>query len=178
MGQARSLRGRHRDRDPSGLRGGGIRRRAHGWTRRAGESPSDPSPGEMTIRNHTTKEIRTMRFFMYTLGDENVPLPPPTPELFVEMGAFMEEATKSGALIETGGFAPSALGAKVALADGKFSVTDGPFSEAKELIGGWALCELSSKEEAIDYAKRFLKIVGGGESRIRQVFGPEDGAPR
>src|SRR5438552_6055812 len=94
------------------------------------------------------------------------------------MGAFMEEATKSGALIETGGFAPSALGAKVALADGKFSVTDGPFSEAKELIGGWALCELSSKEEAIDYAKRFLKIVGGGESRIRQVFGPEDGAPR
>ncbi len=110
-----------------------------------------------------------MRFFMYTLGDENVPMPPPTPELFAEMG---------GALIETGGFAPSALGAKVALADGKFSVTDGPFSEAKELIGGWALCELSSKEEAIDYAKRFLKIVGGGESRIRQVFGPEDGAPR
>jgi hypothetical protein len=119
-----------------------------------------------------------MRFFMYTLGDENVPMPPPTPELFAEMGAFMEEATKSGALIETGGFAPSALGAKVALTDGKFSVTDGPFSEAKELIGGWALCELSSKEEAIDYAKRFLKIVGGGESRIRQVFGPEDGAPR
>lgn len=119
-----------------------------------------------------------MRFFMYTLGDENVPMPPPTPELMAEMGAFMEEATKSGALIQTGGFAPSALGAKVSLADGTYSVTDGPFSEAKELIGGWALVEAASKEAAIDYAKRFLKIVGGGESHIRQVFGPEDGAPR
>jgi hypothetical protein len=119
-----------------------------------------------------------MRFFMYTLGDENIPMPPPTPELMGEMGAFMEEATKSGALIQTGGFAPSALGATVSLTDGRYSVTDGPFSEAKELIGGWALVEAPSKEAAIDYAKRFLKIVGGGESRIRQVFGPEDGAPR
>ncbi|MEA2632210.1 MAG: hypothetical protein QOE66_2429 [Chloroflexota bacterium] len=119
-----------------------------------------------------------MRFFMYTLGDENVPVPPPTPELMAEMGAFMEEATKSGALVNTGGFAPSALGAKVSLTDGTFSVTDGPFSEAKELIGGWAIVDAPSKEAAIDYAKRFLKIVGGGESYIRQVFGPEDGAPR
>jgi hypothetical protein len=119
-----------------------------------------------------------MRFFMYTLGDENVPLPPPTPELLEEMGAFMADAAKSGTLVETGGFAPSALGCKVALADGKYTVTDGPFSEAKELIGGWALVEVASKDEAIDQAKRFLKIVGGGESRIRQVFGPEDGAPR
>ena len=119
-----------------------------------------------------------MRFFMYTLGDENVPMPPPTPELMAEMGAFMEEATKSGALVNTGGFAPSALGAKVSLTNGAFSVTDGPFSEAKELIGGWAIVDAPSKEAAIDYAKRFLSIVGGGESRIRQVFGPEDGAPR
>jgi hypothetical protein len=119
-----------------------------------------------------------MRFFMYTLGDEAAPVPPPTPELMAEMGAFMEEATKSGALLATGGFGPSVLGAKVSLSNGSFSVTDGPFSEAKELIGGWALVEAASKEEAIDYAKRFLKIVGGGESRIRQVFGPEDGPPR
>ena len=119
-----------------------------------------------------------MRFFMYTLGDESIPMPPPTPQLFAEMGAFMEEATKSGALIETGGFAPTALGAKVSLTDGTFRVTDGPFSEAKELIGGWALVEAASKDEAIGWAKRFLTIVGGGESRIRQVFGPEDGAPR
>jgi hypothetical protein len=119
-----------------------------------------------------------MRFFMYTLGDESVPVPPPTPELFAEMGAFMEEATTSGALLATGGFGPTALGAKVSLTNGTYSVTDGPFAEAKELIGGWALVQAASKDEAIDWAKRFLKIVGGGESRIRQVFGPEDGAPR
>ena len=116
-----------------------------------------------------------MRFFMYTLGDESVPMPPPAPELMTEMGAFMAEATKSGALLATGGFGPSALGAKVDLANGTFTVTDGPFSEAKELIGGWALIEASSLDEAKGHAKRFLKIVGGGESRIRQVFGPEDG---
>jgi hypothetical protein len=119
-----------------------------------------------------------MRFFMYTLGDENVPMPPPTPELLTEMGKFMEEATRSGALVATGGFGPTALGAIVSLTDGAFSVTDGPFSEAKELIGGWALVEAASRDQAIEWAKRFLTIVGGGESRIRQVFGPEDGAPR
>ena len=119
-----------------------------------------------------------MKFFMYTLGDESIPMPPPTPELMAEMGAFMEDAFKSGALIQTGGFAPSAMGAKVDLANGAYTVTDGPFSEAKELIGGWALIEAASKEEAIGHAKRFLGIVGGGEARIRQVFGPEDGAPR
>ena len=119
-----------------------------------------------------------MRFFMYTLGDESIPMPPPTPELMEKMGAFMAEAQQSGALIQTGGFGPSVLGATVGLANGAFTVTDGPFSEAKELIGGWALVEVASKDEAIEYAKRFLGIVGGGESRIRQVFGPEDGAPR
>ncbi len=119
-----------------------------------------------------------MQFFMYTLGDESVPVPPPTPELLTEMGKFMEETTKSGALLATGGFGPSALGAKVSLSDGAFRVTDGPFSEAKELIGGWALVQAASRDEAIALAKRFLTIVGGGESRIRQVFGPEDGAPR
>ena len=119
-----------------------------------------------------------MRFFMYTLGDESIPMPPPTPELMAEMGAFMEDATRSGALIQTGGFAPSAMGAKVDLANGAYTVTDGPFSEAKELIGGYWVIQAASKEEAIGHAKRFLGIVGGGEARIRQVFGPEDGAPR
>lgn len=104
----------------------------------------------------------------------SIPVPPPTPELMAEMGAFMAEEAQSGHLIETGGFGPSALGAKVDYTGGAYTVTDGPFSEAKELIGGWALVRADSKEEAIDMAKRFLKIVGGGESRIRQVFGAED----
>jgi hypothetical protein len=113
-----------------------------------------------------------MRYFMYALGDENDPRlsAPPSPETMGEMGAFVEEAFKSGALIATGGFGHSATGMTVTLADGEFTVTDGPFAEAKELVGGWALVEAATKEDAVDWARRFLKIIGGGESRIRPVF--------
>ncbi len=111
-----------------------------------------------------------MRFLMYTLGDESVPIPPPTPELMTEMGAFVEEATKAGVLLATGGVAPTAMGARVSLRNGEFTVTDGPFAEAKELIGGWALCECRDKDEAIEWTKRFLAIVGEGESTVRPVF--------
>jgi hypothetical protein len=114
-----------------------------------------------------------MRFFAYTLGDESVPMPQPTPEGMAKMDAFVAEAVASGALLATGGLAPTADGVKVTYADGEFTVTDGPFAEAKELIGGWALMEVRDKDEAVERAKRFLEIVGGGESRIRQVFGPE-----
>jgi hypothetical protein len=118
-----------------------------------------------------------MKFFAYTLGDENVPIPPPTPEEMAVMGAFIQEAQQAGVLLDTGGLAPTSEGVKVRYADGKYTVTDGPFSEAKELIGGWALIEVASKDDAIGWAKRFLGIVGGGESRIRQVFGPDDFGP-
>ncbi len=119
-----------------------------------------------------------MRFLMYTLGDDSKPIPPPTPELMAEMGKFMDEATKAGVLLATGGMTPISQGTTVRYSNGKFTVTDGPYAESKELIGGWALVQVASKAEAIDWTKRFLKIAGGGESRIRQVFGPEDGAPR
>lgn len=115
-----------------------------------------------------------MRFFCYTLGDESVPMPPPDPDLMAKMDDFVSQATSEGWLVATGGMAPTAMGAKVELAGGEYTVTDGPFAEAKELIGGWALIDVSSKEQAIEVAKRFLSIVGSGESRIRQVFGPED----
>jgi len=115
-----------------------------------------------------------MRFFFYTLGDESVPTPPPTPELMEEMGRFVDEAMKNGSLIATGGMGPTALGAKVKRVGGEYTVTDGPFAEAKELIGGWALMELRDHDEAVEIAKRFLAIAGDGESRFRQVFGPGD----
>ena len=78
-----------------------------------------------------------MRFLMYTLGDDSVPMPPPTPELMAEMGKFMAEATQKGALLATGGMAPTSQGTTVRLSNGKFTVTDGPYAESKELIGGW-----------------------------------------
>jgi hypothetical protein len=73
-------------------------------------------------------------------------------------------------LLATEGCLPSALGARVRLAGGKFTVTDGPFTEAKELIGGFALIHARSKEEAIEHTRNFLKIAGDGETEIRQVY--------
>ncbi len=114
-----------------------------------------------------------MRFFGYTLGDESVPLAPPSEDVMVEMGAFMEEATKAGVLVATGGIAPSAMGAKISLKDGEFTVMDGPFTEAKELIGGWAMLECRDLDEAVEWAKRFVGVLGEGEVRVRPVFSPE-----
>jgi len=87
-----------------------------------------------------------------------------------EMGKLIEEMTKSGTLIATEGCLPSADGARVRLSKGKVSVVDGPFTESKELIAGFALIEAKSKAEAIELTKRFLKVAGDGESEIRQVY--------
>jgi hypothetical protein len=114
-----------------------------------------------------------MRFLGYTLGDETVPMPPPTPELMEEMETFIEEASKAGVIVATGGIAPTAMGAKISLHDGEFTVVDGPFTEAKELIGGWALMECRDLQEAIEWSKRFVSVLGEGEVRVRPVFGPD-----
>jgi len=97
-------------------------------------------------------------------------MPPPTPELMTEMGKFIEEAAKAGVLLATGGLAPVEEATKVIRSGGKFTVIDGPFAEAKELIGGWALMECRDKDEAIEWTKRFLALAGDGESTIRQVY--------
>ena len=111
-----------------------------------------------------------MRFLGYTLGDPSTPIPPPTPELMAEMGSFVEEATKAGVLLATGGVGPPAEATRVSYHDGEYTVIDGPFTEAKELIGGWAVMECRDKAEAIEWTKRFLAIVGEGESTIRPVY--------
>ena len=111
-----------------------------------------------------------MRFFGYTLGDPATPIEPPTPELMAEMGNFVEEATKAGVIVAAGGFGPPSEGTKVSLEDGKYTVIDGPFTEAKELIGGFALVQVKSKDEAIEWGKRFLRVAGDGESEIRLLY--------
>lgn len=111
-----------------------------------------------------------MRFLGYTLGDETAPQAPPTPELFEKMGVFVDEAVAAGVIVATGGIAPTAMGAKITLKDGEFTVTDGPFAEAKELIGGWALLECRDLAEAIEWSKRFVGVLGEGEVRIRPVM--------
>lgn len=94
---------------------------------------------------------------------------PPTPETMAAMGKLIEEMTKAGVLLATEGCQPTSKGARVRLAEGKFTVTDGPFTEAKEIVGGFAMIQAESKEEAIQWTKRFLKVAGDGESEIRQV---------
>jgi hypothetical protein len=118
-----------------------------------------------------------MRFLAYTLGDESTPTPAPTAEMMKEMDAFVEEATKAGVLLATGGVAPLAEKTKVSYKNGQFRVLDGPFTETKELVGGWALMEVRDKDEAIEWSRRFLTIVGEGESTLRQTYGPGDMPP-
>lgn len=86
------------------------------------------------------------------------------------MGKLIDEAMKAGWLISTEGCLPTATGARVRLSDGKFVVTDGPFAETKEVVGGFAIIQASSKQEAIELTKHFLEVAGGGESEIRQLY--------
>ncbi len=77
---------------------------------------------------------------------------------------------KAGWLVGTEGCLPSALGARVRLSAGKLTVTDGPFTESKELVGGFAILKTNSKAEAIELAKRFLPVAGDGECELRQIY--------
>ena len=107
-----------------------------------------------------------MRFMtLYKPGEEATA--PPSPEVIGKMGKFIQDLAQEGVLVVTDGLQHSAKGARVRISNGKFTVTDGPFAEAKELIGGYAIVEVKSKAEAIELTKRFLSIMGRGESEIR-----------
>ena len=110
-----------------------------------------------------------MRYLSYTLGDPSAPIAPPTPELMAKMGEFMAEATKAGVLLTAGAAGPLDEAIRVRYRDGEFTVLDGPFTEAKELVGGWALMEYRDKAEAIEWTKRFMALAGEGEVTIRPV---------
>ena len=99
---------------------------------------------------------------------------PPTPEEMAAMGKLIEEGMRAGWLVATEGCLPSALGARVRRSGSNVSVTDGPFTESKEVVGGFAILKAKSKEEAIQLAKDFLKVVGEGECELRQIY--EEGA--
>ena len=94
---------------------------------------------------------------------------PPTQQEIERMGKLIEEWMKEGVLLATEGCLPSSLGARVRQTNGKVSVTYGPFTESKELVGGFALIRTNSKAEAIERTKTFLGIAGDGETEIRQV---------
>jgi hypothetical protein len=98
----------------------------------------------------------------------------PPPEVFVEMGKLIEEMTKAGVFLAGEGVLPSAAGARVRYEGDKRTVTDGPFTEAKEVIGGYAVMEFKSRDEAIEATKRFLNLAGGGECELHELVGPDE----
>ena len=115
-----------------------------------------------------------MRFLsIYKAVERGVP---PSQEEMTKMGKLVEDGMKAGFLLATEGCLPSALGARVRISGGKLSVTDGPFTEAKEVVGGFAILQANSKEEAIEWLKR-APFDGGTEVEIRQVFETADFAP-
>lgn len=118
-----------------------------------------------------------MRFLSMIRVNENSDLVP-SEQLMADMGKLMQEMTEAGVLLDTAGLRPTAEGARIRLARGKLSVTDGPFSESKEVIGGFALFQAETREEAIAWAKRFLEVHGDEwdiECEVRQLH---DGACR
>lgn len=113
-----------------------------------------------------------MQFMVYDPNFKPEEATLPTPEMMAEMGKFIQEAIQAGAVVATGALQPT--GTRLKLSNGKFTVTDGPFIELKELLAGWAVIQAKSLDEAIEWCKRFRTIVGDGESEIVQVFGPGD----
>jgi hypothetical protein len=107
-----------------------------------------------------------MRFLMTTTAAD-----PPDEKMVAEMDRLVEEMTRKGVLLAAGGL--DQLGTRVTSSGGRITVTDGPFTEAKETILSFALVEVRSKEEAIELSRRFWQIAGSGEGQIRQVYGPE-----
>jgi hypothetical protein len=120
-----------------------------------------------------------MRFMVLVKGCENMG---PPPQAFLDAVAKAgEEAMRAGTLIETGGLFPSETGARVGLRKGALNVTDGPFSESKEVVGGWGIVEAESKEEAVEGVVGLLELHKRywpgweGEAEVRQMF--TQGAP-
>jgi hypothetical protein len=95
---------------------------------------------------------------------------PPSQEEMDRMGKLIEEGMKAGYLLAVEGCMHSATGARVRLSNGKITVTDGPFTESKELIGGLAIIQANSKEEAVQLTKEFLGVAGDGECELRQLY--------
>jgi hypothetical protein len=123
-----------------------------------------------------------MRFMMLLKHAENSG---PPPKGFMEVMAKLgEEAVKAGTMVVSGGLAATAASTRVRLSKGQITAIDGPFTEAKEVVGGFAILEFKSKKEALESAKHFIELHKKhwpgweGETEVRQVLGPEDFAPK
>jgi hypothetical protein len=119
-----------------------------------------------------------MRFMMLVKSSENSG--PPPKELMDAIAKLSEEAVKGGTMVASGALAPTSVSTRVRVSRGQLTSIDGPFSEAKEVIGGYAIFELPSKQVALEGALHFMELHKKhwpgweGETEIRQMLGPED----
>ena len=122
-----------------------------------------------------------MKYLTFIRHSESYRQSPPPPALMEAMGTFVDKSLKNGTLVDTGGLLPSKDGVRLRLAGGKLTVTDGPFSESKEVIGGWAILKADSKAEAIRVATEFMELHRKywpefeGESEVRPMYEPGQG---
>ncbi|MBU8893986.1 hypothetical protein DRW03_13370 [Corallococcus sp. H22C18031201] len=121
-----------------------------------------------------------MRFLTFIRSAEKNNVTPP-PALMEAMGKYITQSFQDGTLVDTGGLLPSKEGLRVRLANGQLTVTDGPFTESKEIIGGWAILECKTKEEAVRVSVEFMELHRKhwpgfeGESEVRPMFAPNQG---
>ncbi|MBJ6764499.1 hypothetical protein JGU66_27325 [Myxococcaceae bacterium JPH2] len=121
-----------------------------------------------------------MRFLTFIRSAELNNVTPP-PALMEAMGQFIAKSVQDGTLVDTGGLLPSKEGLRIRLSDGQLTVTDGPFTESKEIIGGWAILECKTKEEAVRISVEFMELHRkhwpgfAGESEVRPMFAPDQG---
>jgi hypothetical protein len=117
-----------------------------------------------------------MKYLTFIRHPESYRESGPPQALMEAMGRFVQQSLKDGTLVDTGGLLPSKDGARVRLAKGKITVTDGPFTETKEVIGGWAILKVDSRAEAIRIATDFMELHRKywpefeGESEVRPMF--------
>ena len=122
-----------------------------------------------------------MKYLTFIRHSESYRRAGPPPALMEAMGNFVERGFKDGTLVDTGGLLPSKDGVRLRLAKGKITVTDGPFSESKEVIGGYAILNVKSKADALRIATEFMELHRKhwpefeGESEVRPMFEPGEG---
>ena len=125
-----------------------------------------------------------MRFMMLVKHSENSRAVAPPKKLMDELSRLSDEAVQTGRMVANGGLAPTAQSSRVRLTGGKVTIVDGPFAEGKEVVGGFAILEFDSKEEAMEGAVQFMELHRQhwpgweGETEVRQILAPEDFAPQ
>jgi hypothetical protein len=122
-----------------------------------------------------------MKFLTFIRSSEAYRSSPPPAALMEAMGKFVEQSRANGTLVDTGGLLPSKDGARIRLANGEVTVSDGPFTETKEVIGGWAILQAASTAEAVRHAREFMELHRkhwpgfDGECELRPMFEPGAG---